>query len=75
LSRSTQLRDAHKRAMSRVRHAERELDRFRGYADLSDPRQERTFLKLRADVAAAQRDAAWFQHQLDACLAVAGVDL
>jgi hypothetical protein len=74
MSRATQLRDA-QRAMNRVRHAERQLDQFRGYADLSDAGQQRTLLKLQADVAAAQRDAAWFRAQLDECLAVAGVDL
>lgn len=54
------------RRANRFRHAERELDRFRSYADLADPHQERTFLKLGPDIVAAQRDAAWFQHQLDA---------
>jgi hypothetical protein len=62
-------------ATGRVRNAESELDRFCGYADLDDPRHQRTHLKLRNDVANAQRDAAWFQHQLDAALAVAGVDV
>jgi hypothetical protein len=63
------------RALDRVRHAEAEFDRFAGYCNMADPKDERTFLKLRADVDAAQRDVSWFQHQLDACLAVAGVDL
>jgi hypothetical protein len=61
--------------MDRVRRCEDELDRFTSYADMSDPRDKHTFLKLRADVAAAQRDAAWFSEQIDAALAVAGVDL
>ena len=61
--------------MDRARQSEAELDRFRSSADLNDPGQARLFRKLRADVAADQRDAAWFLHQLDDALEVAGMDL
>jgi hypothetical protein len=61
--------------LARGRHAERQLEEFCSYVDLADERQQRTLLKLRADVDAAQRDAAWFQDQLGMCMAVAGVDL
>ena len=46
--------------MDRARQSEAELDRFHSSADLNDPGQARLFRKLRADVAADQRDAAWF---------------
>jgi hypothetical protein len=69
-----QLRAALERSMNRVRHCERELDRFRDYCDLTDPKQERTFFKLRSDVDRAQRDAAWFQHQLDQAMNVENLD-
>ena len=73
--RAHQLRSALERAMLRVKHCQRELDRFTSYADLADPAQERTWRKLRSDTERAQRDAGWFQHQLDQAMHVEGFDL
>jgi hypothetical protein len=63
------------RAIDRVRYCQREFDRFCCYADLSDEQQARAHQKLRADVERAERDAAWFRHQLDDCFAIEGLNL
>ena len=75
MSRGEQLRDAIDRCQDRVRYAQREFDRFCGYADLSTEPQARQHRKLKADLERAQHDVAWLQYQLERALDVEGLTL
>jgi hypothetical protein len=53
------------RTQVRLQAARRELASAEHNADSGDPRAARTLRRLEDDLAAAEKDAAWLQNQLD----------
>jgi hypothetical protein len=60
-----QLRDSLERCRERKEYCERQLSNFVKSADLSDPRQERCWKKLRSDFERAEADILSLEKQLD----------
>lgn len=65
MGRVHQLRVSLERCRERREYCERQLSDFVKSADLSDPRQERCWKKLRSDLERAKADIRWIQKQLD----------
>jgi hypothetical protein len=60
-----QLRACLERCRERREYCERQLTEFVKSADLSDPRQRRSWKKLRADLERAESDVRSLEKQLD----------
>lgn len=65
MGRVDQLRVSLERCRERREYCERQLSDFVKSADLSDPRQERCWKKLRSDLERAEADIRSIQKQLD----------
>ena len=65
MAHAKQLRASLERCLARRNDCARQLSDFAKSADLSDPRQDRCFQKLKSDLQRAENDIYILQKQLD----------
>jgi hypothetical protein len=65
MSQHNQLREALERSKKRRAYCQNQLQDFASSADPSDPRQKRTWQKLRDDLSQAESDVRSIRRQLD----------